>query len=228
MSPGVGIGIGLGIGPHRRPARTQFFEYSGTPGSYLGLSHYAALAVAGDLEIVVDWAPDDWTSGGNQTVINKLGSQGILLYLTGSGGMRLFWHDGSTTQNAESNAQLSYADGVRAQIKATLTKDNGSSQNETRFWHRGTPDDAWVQLGSTITKAGATSIAIDSTAMQVAHRGGAYFSGDLYSVQIRDGIDGALAMDVQADSAKSGQSTFAESSPNAQTVTIVGSLPIGT
>lgn len=122
-------------------------------------------------------------------------------------------------------------------IRAALTVNNGSAQNEVRFY-TSTDGVTWTQLGTTVTQAGTTSIAAGSDALSIGSRGSSasLFAGSYYRAKIYNGIaatnatpsgTGTLAFDANFTQVPNNATSFTESSANGATVTVnsTGSKP---
>jgi len=134
----------------------------------------------------------------------------------------------------------SWAVGNLYLVRATLDVDNGASQYDVKFYtkatvagtaHADTLDDTgWSQLGSTVTgSTGTTNIKSTTENWEV---GGGFrspatqnlFNGYLYATVVKSGIAGTVAIDIDWTTKPVGVNSFTESSSNAATVTINGTL----
>jgi hypothetical protein len=179
-------------------------QYAYLPGATNDLSQAQSTALtAGDLDLRVKFAADDWTPAISGTVLSRFGNAGDRLLrfgLSASGALTFDWtSDGSTVQaTAGSTANLAAtANGATLWVRVTLDVDNGASGHEIKFYT--STDDAvtWVQLGSTITRAGTTSIFTGGTGTwEIGGRGGSteLLAGKWYEVEVRNGIGGTFPL----------------------------------
>ncbi|HEX9153791.1 MAG TPA: SGNH/GDSL hydrolase family protein [Candidatus Saccharimonadales bacterium] len=161
---------------------------------------YSAAAITNDIDVRGKIAPAQWAKGSIQTVSSRYVSSGnqksFYFGLTATGLIVLAWSaDGSTMITKTSTVSTTgvFTDAQPGWIRATLDVDNGSSQNVATFY-TSADGSSWVQLGNIVTTAGATSI-YNSTASPYQSgaldtTGGSTFTGDLYWLEIRDGIAG--------------------------------------
>jgi hypothetical protein len=133
-------------------------------GSDTVSSGYYVPVLSGDLDIRVHAALDDWSNGGNQTMMAKwettaMNGRAFALYLDGTANLVLIWStDGTATSFTKtSTTPVVAANGAAKWVRATLDVDNGAAGNDVRFY---TSDDGvtWTQLGTTVTTAGVTTI----------------------------------------------------------------------
>jgi PKD repeat protein len=153
VSPGGG---GSGAGGLNLP---------GTAGTFVSTPSSAGLAVAGDLDVRVDVALDDWSTR-SAKFITKLTSSGYELMLnTNTRGLRLAWADASgPLRIRNSTVALPVANGQRLQVRAVLDVDNGAGGHTVTFYYRTdtslalTDGSGWTTLGSPVTTTGTTAI----------------------------------------------------------------------
>lgn len=177
------------------PSGESRLTLSGSP-----MLRYAAAAITGDIDVRGKIAPAQWAKGSIQTVASRYVSSGnqkcFYFGLTSSGLIVLSWStDGSTMITKVSTASTTtvFSDASPGWIRATLDVDNGSAQNVVTFY-TSSDGSTWNQLGNVVTTAGATSIFNSSTAPYqtgaLDTTAGSTFTGDLYWLEIRDGIGG--------------------------------------
>lgn len=161
--------------------------------------------IAGDIDVRVKVALDDWTPTAQNTLVGRFGASGARawrMYVNTNGFLYFEWSaDGTTLITKNSGVVVGAADGSVKWVRATLDVDNGASGNEVKFY---TSDDGavWTQLGSTVTTAGVTSL-FEPTAQPWEFGGYAISSfitvGQLHEVQIRDGIAGPIVNPIMPD-----------------------------
>lgn len=166
----------------------------GSSGNYVSCPDAAGLDITGDICITARVALDDWTPGTATVLVAKRASNstksyqfyvdttGVLVFMTSS--------DGSAEAAQSSTSAVSVSNGAWKWVAVTLDVNNGSSQNETRFW---TSDDGvtWTQLGSTVTAAGTVSIFSSTSPLEIGgiHAGTALLlTGRVHAASVRTGI----------------------------------------
>lgn len=123
------------------------------------------------------------------------------LEINSTGNLVFSWED-SGTNSAVSTVPVNWGsrDSKPFWIRITLDVDNGASGNDVSFYRSPTLyEDAWTQIGDTVTAAGTT--AIDSATATVTMLGNDTdpvdsMSGIAYRIQVLDGIDGTVALDI--------------------------------
>lgn len=195
------------------PAGTNFVRvdvtHTGTVA--IGDTHYlddvvlgSVVPIIGDIDVRAELAMDDWTPATAMSVLGKYntGNRSYRLDITTGGNLQFYWTtDGNTDISRTSTAVVSASDGNIKWVRAILDVDNGAAGHDVKFY---TSDDGqtWVQLGTTVTTAGVTSIFHGSAALTV----GSIFAGstqnlvgNVFYVEIRNGIDGTVvaALDLQ-------------------------------
>lgn len=210
---------------------------NGVAGNSASLADSAALSITGDIDIQARLAMDDWTPSATQDVVGKWTTTGnqrsyVLQVLT-SGVLVWTWSTtGSDSPFFVSSVAPTVSDLAGLWVRVTMDVDNGSGQHEVRFWTGGNSDTPnWVQLGSTRTGAGTTSI-FDSTATLFigARDGGSTgnMAARIFRTRIYAGLTQAdLRLDANFALANKLVSSFTESSANAATVTINSSGDTG-
>jgi hypothetical protein len=139
-----------------------------------------------------------------------------------TGFVRLAWSNDGTAENfKQSTVAPTVSDGQPLWVRATLTVNNGSSQNEVRFY-TSSDGSTWAQLGSTVTTAGTTSIYASTSLLEV----GTYNTGSsnpaalcCYRAQVLNGIGGTTVLDIDCNAITSAAATTFTATTG-QTVTI--------
>lgn len=177
----------------------QYVQFDGTSGNYASTPDSVALSITGDIDLRIKVAMDDWTPTIQTTLIAKVGSASTRSYylcVSTTGVPFLIWStDGSATITKIATAATGFADGSTHWLRVTLDVDNGSTQNDVKFY---TSEDGvtWTQLGATVTTAGVTSIFDSTSVVEIGSRfGGAIelLAGKVYYAEIRNGVGGTLA-----------------------------------
>jgi hypothetical protein len=120
--------------------------------------------------------------------------------------MALTWCDsGGTVRSRSSSAAIpgaSAVNGAPLWLKWTLDVDNGASGHTVQFFYAAdaaTEPSSWTQLGTTITTAGVTDIAVNGQPLLMGQANLAYaanFRGSDFRTIIRSGIGGTTVLDV--------------------------------
>ena len=161
----------------------------GVAGNSMSVPDEAALDITGDIDIRVQVALDDWTPAAASTVISKVGTAGNLawyLRVLNTGLLQIFISpDGTTFFTRQSTVSTGITDGDVKWVRFTLDVDNGSSQNETKFF---LSDDGvtWTQLGTTVTGSGTTTINANNSNLTIGIQGTTTqpAAGKVYRAQI--------------------------------------------
>jgi hypothetical protein len=208
---------------------TNYLYLPGVSGNYASVPDSAALDITGDIDIRVRVALDDWTPSAINVLAGKwnvTGNQRSYLFSVETNGtLALRWSaDGSAQLSMSSTVATGVADVAIKWARVTLDVDNGSGSRVGEFF---LSDDGstWTQLGTTVTTAGTTSIYSGTASVEIgsASAGGANnAAGKFYRAQILNGIGGTTVLDADFTTGitSGGQTSFAESSSNAATVTI--------
>lgn len=183
----------------------QYAYLPGVAGNYLYVEDGPTLDITGDLDLRIDLAADDW-SNGDQMLLSKIHtghpSTAYGLRLTGLGYLRLTWsEDGTTWIEKVSGLPVPAADGERLQVRATLDVDNGAGGYDVTFYTRGSYEEAWVQLGSTITGGVTTSVHAGTARLEIGSRNHGTvwnLTGKVYAAEVRDGVDGTVVASFDA------------------------------
>jgi hypothetical protein len=204
-------------------ASGQYLYFPGVGGNNATTPNAAALNITGDLDLRARVAMDDWTPAAESVFLNKgpIGASGYYFSVAPSGALNLYWFNGAASVFKGSTVATGVTDGSLKWIRATLDVDNGAGGNTVTFY---TSDDgvAWTVLGAPVVTAGVTSITAATGVLAVGSlaAGANVCAGKFYRAQVYNGIGGTLVFDANFANAVEPFSTFAESSPNAATVTI--------
>ncbi|MCI3271389.1 carbohydrate binding domain-containing protein [Streptomyces cylindrosporus] len=163
----------------------------------------AALDITGDIDVRLDATLANWTgytaSINTVHLVGKLDfSAGTKSWFVGTRDGLLYWEwsaDGSNALSASSTAPPPVASNGRQAVRVTMDVDNGASGRTITFYTAPTMSGPWQQLGDTVVQAGTTSIFNSSTPLRIGQATGVNFTpplGRFNSVQVRNGINGAL------------------------------------
>lgn len=168
--------------------------------SYIYASDTASLRITGDIDIRMKISLDDWSPASECLLASKFGSSGTRGWALGvNASKQLYWWwsaDGTNllggdVASARSSVGMTVNDGDAIWIRATMDVDNGASGKTMKFY---TSADgvAWTQLGTDIVSAGTTSIYATTGTMFINGRGASEYSGKVYYLELRKGIDGEI------------------------------------
>ena len=201
----------------------------GIASNYASTPDAAALDIAGDIDVRVKVALDDWTPSVQSGFMSKwtpTGNQRSWRFsVVSNGSLQAEWSaDGTSSSIAHtSSAVAGISDGTTKWIRWTLDVDNGASGYDSKFW---TSDDGinWTQLGTTQTGVATTSIFASTAILEIGTSlsGGTHSRGKFFRAQVLNGIGGTVAFDANFETSITSllQTSFTESSTNAATVTI--------
>ncbi|MGA5264268.1 hypothetical protein ACPCI0_29110 [Streptomyces griseoincarnatus] len=161
--------------------------------------------IQGDLDVRVDAEPGTWRqqqvlAAQAYTFGSSLGNW--VFYVDTSGYLHFAWGSALLTADVASTVQVPAV--VRQSVRATIDVDNGASGWTVAFYTSGSMTGSWVQLGDAVTGSGTTSIGaglfpipLTVGAMEAGIVAGrtyfpdySPFSGRIYEVMLKDGIDG--------------------------------------
>ena len=211
----------------------------GVSGNYASTPDSVPLSITGDIDLIARVAPNDWTPGALQMIIAKSGgdpNRQFNFYIAVTGELILQWFptgSAASVLTSTSTVATGATDGSAIWVRVTLDVDNGAAGNDTKFYTAAdstSVPSSWTQLGSTVTKAGTTTMVDTSAALEVGSRvsGTAdYMAGKVYRAIVKSGIDGTTVFDANFAAQSKGTTSFSESSSNAATVTVnqSGALP---
>jgi hypothetical protein len=197
----------------------------GVTGNYLSVPDAATLDITGDLDLRAYVALDDWTPSAIMSLVTKwdpTGNQRSYNLSVNTDGTLILYvsTNGTAITTNTSTAATGITDGSVRWVRATLDVDNGSSQNEVKFW-TSTDGTSWTQLGNTITNSGTTSVFAGTANVVIAAQGNTAnpTAGKIYRAQVCNGIDGTPVLDVDTSVITSGSAT-SFTALTGQTVTI--------
>ncbi|MFE2353055.1 hypothetical protein [Streptomyces parvulus] len=140
------------------------------------VSDTAVLDVAGDFDLRVDLALEDWSASQLLAMRTVPSANYCWVLMIDDGFLVLQWYPGGNagtrTYRVATEAIKAYH-GQRLTVRATLDVDNGAGGHDVRFYTGRTVDDEeWHLVGAPITAAGTTSVFTGSAYMEI----GAAFS----------------------------------------------------
>lgn len=175
-----------------------FVGLPGTAGDYGTVPDTAALRINGDIDLRGYASVPSW--GTAAVFIGGIGggSDAYQLYVEGDQ-PKLAWFNsaGALQVVGGTGTALSSLFGStnKGGVRATLDVDNGSTQHVVSFYYSTDSGANWV-LQSAVTVSGITNIKATVAGLGLGtDQASSYMLGDLYSIEVRDGIDGMLVFD---------------------------------
>lgn len=191
----------------------------GSANNGLTSGAHANLAITGDIDIRLDVALDGYREemnlAGRYKTTGDLRSWLVSLVPTG---IRFIWSPDGTFTNAvtvTSGAPVPAYSGQRVCLRVTLDVNNGAGGATVQFWTGQRLTGRWAPLGAPVTVAGTTSVYnAASEGIQlgaVPDYTGLRARGRVHGMQVRNGIDGPLAVDLApATAAAPGATSFTD------------------
>ena len=202
----------------------------GANGNAASVESIAGYDIAGDLELVVDFALVDATAINMHFLTRDHSSGSLRIWYFTFGSTKtpqIVWFDsGGTVRVATSASAITLADNERITLKVTLDVDNGAGGNTVVFSRASSPTGTFTTI-STVTQAFTTSIRTGqtvriATGVSNSNTLAAPAAMQVYRAIVRNGIGGTAVLDMNFTTGitSGAQATFTESSSNAATVTI--------
>jgi hypothetical protein len=183
---------------------------------------HASFAVT-DLDVRVLVKADDWTPASTQHFIGQNpGPPNNAWVASGhaNGTARLaLYPDGTNIVGAESTVPLGFRNGTAHWVRMTVDVNDGAGNHVLKYYTTSSPNDStnWVQIGTTITTAGVTSIFNSTGAMTVPGLAG--FSGFFYAAEVRNGIGGTIIANPDVRNLAPGTTSFTDGAGRLWTLT---------
>lgn len=173
-------------------ANRAYLTCTGDAGARVGHTSIPSFESDPDVRVLVQ--PAEWPFSAPKTFFAHHGVSGarqLWFWANEAGYLALTWsEDGTLNRTAVSSVPASIGTVSPTWVRATLDLDSGGSQCAVKFY-TSTDGAAWAQVGSTVYASGPThlsSIETDWT-LGVYAQTGYPFSGRIYEVDLRDGID---------------------------------------
>lgn len=225
QSDGVAVGDFVSIYDQNNSLRT-----TGVANSTASSPDHADLDITGDIDIRVKLRMDDWTPSGAQTIVAKWGSSASQTFdfiIQATGIPRFTWSStGGNVIVANATISTGFSDGSVGWLRVTLDVDNGAGGNDVKFY-TSTDGTTWVQLGTTVTSAGVTSLFAGTALLTVGTRHtDQLLVGNVYSVEVRNGIGGTIVANPNFSAQSVGTTSFNDTAgtPKAWTVQAQASI----
>ncbi|MFD3929527.1 hypothetical protein [Streptomyces sp. NPDC058614] len=216
---------------HNTPMRlgyrvgSPWAEFAGGLGSdAIQTPDSAALDIAGDFDLRVDIALEDWSES-QMICLRYVPSANDCWALEMIDGFpTLLWSPDGTLASRlvqTCTAQLKAHHGQRLALRVTLDIDNGAGGYELRFYTgRTVDDDEWDLLGLPITGVGTTSVFTGTADLEFGH-GSAFnalpsggvlnrMRGKAFALKLLSGIAGTVAVSMSTASAAVEASSFTD------------------
>lgn len=213
-------------------ANNGYDYFPGVTSNYASTPDAAAVSVTGDIDIRIRVAADDWTPASAGYFMSKAITGGQFSYdlqlVAATGKLTLRTSpDGVTLVSATSSLAPTITDGSVLWIRVTRRVSDGRVQFFTASGALTSPVAAdFTQLGTdqTISSGAGIFDGTDQLAIGAQSGGGTPLAAKFYRAQLYNGIDGTLVFDADFTTKAFGANSFTESSTNAATVTINGTL----
>lgn len=195
-----------------------WLDLPGSGDNGLTTPDHANLTITGDIDIRLDLALAGWREEMNLAGrYESTGSQRSWMISLVPNGLRFIWSPDGTFVNAvtaTSTAPVPAYSGQRLCLRVTLDVDNGAGGKTVTFYTGQQLTGRWQPLGKPVTTAGTTSLFDSSEGLQlgaVPDYNGLRARGRLHRMQVRNGIDGTLAVDLDtATAADPGDTSFTD------------------
>jgi hypothetical protein len=193
----------------------------------------AGLSITGDLDVRVDLSREDWAE--QRALAGKYEATGNqrswALYANATKTLSFRWSPtGSSSVIEKTSSAITVADGDRLAVRVTLDVNNGAAGNDVKFYTAATLAGPWVQLGSTVTTAGTTSIFDGTGDLEVgavADLGIDGITGRIYGLEVYAGLTGSDlrgALDLDLATVDPAGTELTDSIPNTWTLSTAATV----
>lgn len=191
------------------PSGERSLRLAGVQGRYWQSAEVAN--ITGDLDLRIRCSLDDWTPAAQQVLMSRFTSTGnkrcFRWYIAAGGALYFNWSADGTTEISKTVAAPGFADGSTQWLRVTLDVDNGASGNTVTFY-QSADGVTWTAIGSPLVTAGTTSVYNTTQHWEVGSRSsagnyagtGEPLIGNVYEVEIRQGINGPIISPQGVDS----------------------------
>lgn len=176
----------------------------------------AVLDITGDLDVEVHLAMDDWTPAAASAPISKwftvaANQRSWTTRVEPNGRLTLFWsQDGIAALSATSTVAPVVTNGEPLWIRYQLDVNNGAAGRDIKFF-TSVDGVTWVQLGTTVTQAGVTSIFNSTAQVNIGaynDGGSERLAGRVFSAKIRSGLSGTIVANPDFSVQPAGTTSF--------------------
>ena len=207
-------------------AGSPFLDLPGNAGDRVTTPDDAALDITGDIDIRVDATLLNWATGSVIPLLGKYNpntnQRSYRLVVGTTGLLSLVWSTtGANFIEAPSTMSPPVTPTGRRAVRAVLDVDNGAGGNTATFYYADTIAGPWTQLGEPVVTSGTTSIFNSTSPLEVGHLSNHVFpapEGRFHAVEVRTGIDGALAAAPDFTAQTIGTSSFTDGAGRMWTV----------
>lgn len=180
-------------------------------------------ALTGDIDIRALIRPDTWTPSTDSHILAKanFGNDDCFRFaITSKGELSFTWHPAGLTsyrRGGKSTAPLKLADGTLRYVRVTTEffENDGKGPYQCSFYTSG-DGTTWTQLGKALKGVNGNFINASDPLLKIGSSGGVpnggnkRFQGEVYWLEVRDGIDGPI---VERFDASKGDGTYFENIP---------------
>lgn len=195
---------------------------SGAPAvsaSYFSTPSTSGLNITNDLEVRAELSMNNWRRaqniGGRYAAA---GNRSWAITISSTGIISLTWStNGTATVTASSTIGMPAHAGQRCALKVTLDVSNSDSVYEARFYTAKSaddPDEYWSLIGSPAIGAATTNVFNPTAVLEagaIVNASNPGMEGDLYRLQLRDGIGGTVLADFDPSRTGAGATSFSDS-----------------
>lgn len=194
---------------------SAYIWFPGTDNNVLSVPDNTGIDVSGDIDLIVKIEPTTFATGLNQFFFWKDRGGGAYDYAFGLTSIGRGWFlcsDGVSSFNTQATVDFSGLLWLRTTYRA--------SDGRVQFFES-SDGTSWSQVGSDRSVA-ANALAQTGLPLYIGNSAAATqgVEGKLYRAIIKDGIDGTVVLDVNAEDADPNSNTFNEASSNNALVTI--------
>jgi hypothetical protein len=204
----------------------------GVSGDFASTPDHASLDITGDLDLRVEFAPDQWASGSIQNIVSKYATTGnqrsYTMRLSSTGELQMVWSaNGTNLITRTCTVPVPAGDGQRIALRINVDVDDGAGGNVTRFFWAATIAGPWAPLGDPVVGGATTSIFSSTAVLEIGSTTGGtagLTAGWWWAAQVRNGIDGTIVANPDFSAQTAAAGSFADST--GKTWTINGSAAL--
>ncbi|WP_406143308.1 hypothetical protein [Streptomyces anulatus] len=196
------------------PGPESYLQVDGSAASYASTPDAAALDITGDLDLRVE-ATCDWNAAQGQALVGKWNSatnQRSYLLRIGGGNVFFNW---SVAGTASVFAQRPLPElPRRAALRATMDVNNGAGGFTIQFYWATSMAGPWTPVGDPISSTPPTSIYAGTAPLEIAPQavaGVPPMRGIVHRAEVRSGINGTLAADLDVRALPAGTTGWTDS-----------------
>ena len=143
------------------------------------------ISVTGDIDLRVDIDLPTWRPG-STPIVGAIKGGSYYLYLTNSGYLSIAWVAAGVTKFLSATEPVPAGTVGRKSLRAFLDVNNGAGGHTATFYYSSdyTMDGTWIQMGSSVTGSGVTSI--DNTTQNLGVYSGSY--AEVHEARVYSGV----------------------------------------